>query len=52
MISLTFTNHIHHTDAGILANWILGRRDRIFGLNLTELGICIAVIWSSISLLF
>ncbi len=45
-----FTNQIQHTDAGILANWILGKKERIFGLNLKELGICIAVIWSSISL--
>lgn len=45
-----FTNHIHHTDAGILASWILGKKERLFGLNLKELGILIAVIWSSISL--
>lgn len=45
-----FTNQIQHTDAGILANWILGKKEKVFGLNLKELGICIAVIWSSISL--
>lgn len=45
-----FANHINHTDAGILANWILGKRDRVFGLNLTQLGILIAAIWSSISI--
>ncbi len=45
-----FTNQIQHTDAGILAHWILGKKERVFGLNLKELGICIAVIWSSISL--
>ncbi len=45
-----FTNHIQHTDAGILANWILGKREKLIGLNLKQLGILIAIIWSSISL--
>jgi hypothetical protein len=45
-----FTNHIQHTDAGILANWILRKRESFFGLNLKELGVLIAVLWSAISL--
>ncbi len=45
-----FTNQIQHTDAGILANWILGKKEKLFGLNLKQFGILIAIIWSSTSL--
>jgi len=46
-----FTNHIHQSDAGILANWMIGKKERFLGLNLNQLGVMIALIWSSISVL-
>jgi hypothetical protein len=44
-----FKEQLMNTDAGILANWILGKKELFFFLNRVQLAYSIAFIWTSIS---
>ena len=46
-----FTTSLMNTDAGILANWLLGKKDFLMGFSKKQFAYLIAILWSILSLL-